>query len=38
MREAGERWRLPVAVVAEDPGRHEPWLAAMTRAVGEVLG
>ncbi len=38
VREAGERWRYPVAFVAEDPGRHEPWLAAMRRAVGAVLG
>ena len=36
-REAGERWRLPVAVVAEDPGRHDAWLAGMTRAVSEIL-
>ena len=36
--EAGERWRLPAVVVTEDPGRHEAWLAAMTGAVGEVLG
>jgi uncharacterized protein YbjT (DUF2867 family) len=38
VREAGERWRLPAPIVKEDPGRHEAWLTAMTRAVGEVLG
>ncbi len=36
--EAGARWRLPAVAVTEDPGRHEAWLAAMTGAVGEVLG
>ena len=37
VRAAGERWRLPVAVVREDPGVHERWLAVMTRAVGDLL-
>jgi uncharacterized protein YbjT (DUF2867 family) len=37
VRAAGERWRLPVAVVHEDPGGHERWLAATTRAVGDLL-
>jgi nucleoside-diphosphate-sugar epimerase len=38
VRAAGERWQLRVAVVHEDPAHHERWLAAMTLAVGEVLG
>jgi uncharacterized protein YbjT (DUF2867 family) len=37
VRAAAERWRLPVAVVHDDPGEHGRWLAAMTRAVGDLL-
>jgi hypothetical protein len=37
VREAGERWRMPVAVVADPPGAHAEWLAAMRAAVAGVL-
>ena len=29
VRDAGERWRIPVAVVDEDPGDWEAWTDAM---------
>ena len=35
--EAGERWRVPVQVVAQDPADHATWLGAMTAAVARVL-
>jgi uncharacterized protein YbjT (DUF2867 family) len=38
VRDAGERWRLSVAVVHEDPGSHARWLEATTRAVRDALG
>jgi nucleoside-diphosphate-sugar epimerase len=37
VRDAGERWRLQVRAVWADPGQHPVWLAAASRAVGEVL-
>ena len=37
VREAGERWRIPVEVVPEDPADHERWLGAMRAAVGRLL-
>jgi hypothetical protein len=38
VREAGETWRMPVAVIEVGPERPEEWLGAMTAAVGAVLG
>ena len=35
---AGDTFHMPVAVVDSDPAGHEEWLAAMTAAVGRVLG
>jgi len=32
VREAGERWRIPVELVDADPGEHESWRAAMLAA------
>ena len=32
VREAAERWRIPVEVVAEDPGDWEAWTEAMLAA------
>jgi nucleoside-diphosphate-sugar epimerase len=37
VHEAHERWRLPAAVVAESPGDHPAWLAAMRAAVAGLL-
>jgi hypothetical protein len=37
VREASERWRLPVRIVEEDPGEQEAWLAALRAAVSELL-
>ncbi|MFN2616746.1 MAG: hypothetical protein ABR581_06420 [Thermoleophilaceae bacterium] len=38
VREAGERWRIPVEVVMEDPGDdRKAWLEAMRGALGSVL-
>ncbi|MBN1527781.1 MAG: hypothetical protein JW895_01890 [Thermoleophilaceae bacterium] len=37
VRDAGERRRMPVRVVAEPPAEHERWLAAMRAAVAGVL-
>ena len=36
VREAGRRWRIPVAVVEADPGRTESWTAAMLAAAGRL--
>jgi uncharacterized protein YbjT (DUF2867 family) len=36
--EAGERWRLRVAIVEEPPVAHAAWLAASAGAVRELLG
>jgi uncharacterized protein YbjT (DUF2867 family) len=38
VREAGERWRIPVEVVEQDPRQHAAWLAATTSAVRRLLG
>jgi nucleoside-diphosphate-sugar epimerase len=37
VREAGERWRIPVAVVAADPAEPQGWLAAMLEATESLL-
>lgn len=37
VRAAGERWMMPVAVVDTDPAEHAPWLAAMRRAVADLI-
>ena len=37
VRDAGERWRMPVGAVSEPPGEHERWLEAMRAAVRRVL-
>lgn len=37
VREAGERWRIPVAVVEADPGEPGEWLAAMGEATRGLL-
>jgi hypothetical protein len=37
VREAGERWRIPVAVVEADPAEPDGWLAAMSRATEELV-
>lgn len=34
----GERFRIPVAVLRDDPGEHAAWLAAARSAVSGVLG
>lgn len=35
---AGERWRIPYRIVAEDPVDHEAWLAAMQMATAQIIG
>jgi len=35
---AAARWRIPVRVVNADPGRFEPWLAAMLEATLSLTG
>ena len=37
VREIGQTYHMPIAVVDAQPGARAAWLAAMTRAVGEVL-
>ena len=37
VREVGQTYHMPIAVVDARPDAPEAWLAAMTRAVGEVL-
>jgi uncharacterized protein YbjT (DUF2867 family) len=37
VRGAGERWRIPVAIVDADPADHERWLEAMLNATSRVL-
>jgi uncharacterized protein YbjT (DUF2867 family) len=37
VREVGETFRMPVAVVEEDPADSEAWAAAMARGVASVL-
>jgi hypothetical protein len=38
VREAGQRWRIPVEVVTQDPAEHPAWLAAMQAAIDRLLG
>ncbi|MEK6327048.1 MAG: hypothetical protein AABM66_05900 [Actinomycetota bacterium] len=38
VREAGERWRIPVEVVADDPGDWEAWTEAMLAAAERLTG
>ncbi len=38
VREVGETFRMPVAVVNEDPADADAWPAAMLRGVADVLG
>jgi uncharacterized protein YbjT (DUF2867 family) len=37
VRGAGERWRIPVEVVEQDPAGHLGWLTAMRAAVARTL-
>jgi len=37
VREASERWRIPVEVVSADPAAHEAWLEAMKGAVERTM-
>ena len=37
VREASERWRIPVRLIEADPLQHQRWLAAATAAVEEVI-
>jgi nucleoside-diphosphate-sugar epimerase len=37
VREAAERWRIPVELVETDPEDHAVWLAEMRAAVGRLL-
>ena len=38
VREAAERWRIPVEIVAEDPGDWEAWTEAMLAAAERLTG
>ena len=38
VREAGVRWRIPVAIVDADPGDWEAWTEAMLAAAERLLG
>lgn len=38
VRQASDRFHMPVAVVEAAPGAHEEWLSATTAAVEQVLG
>jgi hypothetical protein len=38
VREAAERWRIPVEVVTEDPGDWEAWTEAMLGATERLIG
>jgi nucleoside-diphosphate-sugar epimerase len=38
VREAGERWRIPVAIVDQDPGDADAWTEAMLAATERLLG
>ncbi len=38
VREAAERWRIPVEVVTEDPGDWEAWTEAMLAAAQRLTG
>jgi hypothetical protein len=37
VREAGERWRIPIQIVTADPNDHQGWQAAMIGATEAVL-
>ena len=37
VREASERWRIPVRLIEADPLQHERWLAAAMAAIEEVI-
>jgi hypothetical protein len=38
VRAAGERWRIPVALVDQDPGDWEAWTEAMLAAAERLIG
>jgi uncharacterized protein YbjT (DUF2867 family) len=38
VRRAAAVWRIPVEVIDVDPARHTAWVAAMSAAVGRLLG
>ena len=38
LREASERWRIPVEIVTADPSDWQRWRGAMLVATGRVLG
>ena len=38
VREAAERWRIPIEVVAEDPRDWEAWTEAMLAATARLIG
>lgn len=38
VREAAQRWRIPVEVVTEDPGDWEAWTEAMLAAAERLIG
>jgi hypothetical protein len=38
VREAAERWRIPVQVVAQEPGDWETWSGAMLAATERLIG
>jgi nucleoside-diphosphate-sugar epimerase len=37
VHEAADRWRIPAVVVDADPADREPWVGAMTAAIGRLL-
>jgi hypothetical protein len=37
VRDAHERWRIPVTVTATDPADHDPWLEEMVAAAQRLL-
>jgi hypothetical protein len=37
VRDASDRWRIPVELIDDNPRGHEEWVAAMTRAVDRLL-
>ena len=38
VRDAERTWRMPAEIADTDPADREAWLAAMTAAVGRLLG
>jgi hypothetical protein len=38
VREAGERWRIPVTVTSSDPQRHDAWREEMLAAARRLIG